>query len=79
MPIEVERIYLDGIWLGVGGNTPWHIKGRIESIKLYESDPRDFNGSDNSLIKINFDSGYVLRVKTNDYIVLHKEMEGSND
>jgi len=71
--IEVEQVYLDGVWIGVGGNTPWGIKGFIESITLHESDPRDFQGSDNSLITVNFDSGYVLRVKTNDYMVVHKK------
>ena len=73
MKKEAERIYLDGVWISIGGNTPWGIEGRIVNITLYEIDPRNFNGNGNSIIKIKFDSGYTLKVKTNDYMILINE------
>ncbi len=73
MEKELEQIYLHGCWLGIGGNTPWRIEGKITNITLLENDPRNFMGADNSLITINFDSGFVLEVKTNDYMVVYKE------
>lgn len=75
MSKNIDRVYLKGCWLSVGGNTPWSIKGRITNITLFNTDPRNFNGSDNSFIKIYFDSGYVLEIKTNDYMVVYEERD----
>ena len=72
MPKKVERIYLHGAWLGVGGNTPWGLSDKITEITVHEVDPRDFEGADSAFIVIKFDDGNVLEVKTSDYTVYRK-------
>lgn len=74
---EAERILINGAWLGVGSNTPWGIDGKIESITVYEDDPRDMAGADSAYVKIKFDSGYYLEVKTKEYMILRKENENN--
>lgn len=67
---EAEQVLINGAWLRVGGNTPWGIDGKIESIVVYEDDPRNMEGADSAYIKIKFDSGYCLEVKTKEYMIV---------
>lgn len=70
MNTEIERVYVDQTWLGIGGNTPWNIKGRIEEINIRENDP--CSGSNVSFIFIHFDTGNMLKIKTTDYMAVYK-------
>ena len=70
---EVEKIYLHGVWLGVGGNTPWGLSDEITSIAIEQPDPRNFKGADSAFIRITFSDGYVIQLKTSDYMVYYKE------
>lgn len=72
---EIERICIDGVWLGIDGNTPWNIPGKIKEININTPDPRNMKGADSIFIVIVFDSGYTLDVKTNDYMALYKAVE----
>ena len=58
----IKRIYIFNTWLAVGGNTPWDIEGTIEEIQVLAG-----------TIFIDFDSGFELRVKTTDYMILKGE------
>lgn len=69
---EVESIYLHGVWLTVGTNTPWGLIGEIEIITLEQPDPRNFKGADSAFIRINLSNGYVLEVKTSEYTVYYE-------
>ncbi|WP_200415975.1 hypothetical protein [Virgibacillus salexigens] len=67
--MEIDQIYVHDIWLGVGGNTPWGMKGNITEIELNEPDPRNFHGADSAFIFIKFDTGYIIKMKTNNYMI----------
>lgn len=68
---KVQSVYINGVWLSIGGNTPFQAflpKGKIKCIEFTESD----NGNGSTYINIHFDDGYVLEVKTNDYMIVDK-------
>lgn len=72
---EVHAVFINGVWLTVGGNVPWQTfptRKFIKSIKTTENDPRNFMGSDADYIFITFEDGYVLEIKTSDYMVVYK-------
>ena len=69
---EIDAIYLNGVWLRRGGNTPFRdfpTKAVINSIKMIKPDPRNFKGADSVFISIEFDDDYLIEIKTNDYMV----------
>jgi hypothetical protein len=68
--MNVEKVFLNECWLGVGGNTPWGIPGIIKEIKIYEIDPRNFNGADSAQIVIIFDNGKEVRARVKEYMYL---------
>lgn len=69
MTLFADSIYLNGVWLSVGGNTPWGLGDKINAIQVYQSDPRNVEGAESAFIKIEFDDGSNLEVKTNDYMI----------
>jgi hypothetical protein len=64
--MKVNSIYLNGAWIGVGGNTPWRdlpSQAMIKEIEIFEYDHSDV------FIRITMKDGYEFRIKTDNYFV----------
>lgn len=74
----IEAIFIPELnsWYKVGGYSPYD--GVIERIRLYQPDPRDYNGADTVFITLEHYEGHELVIKCTEYIVNYMYKENDN-